>query len=165
MVNELARLGLLDFAGNYSTLDIPTIKITFRLQQPLQNLFRGKQGRTLQVSLEESDTAVPLGRRLDIYIIMSNGTTVGHVCPGEDMTTVCKQEEADTRIILHIIHALNCGFSSILIKSSCNYLRHEYTNMTLSELKKEKTNCNIFQRILFVCSCSFVCYKSDIIGK
>ena len=48
---------------------------------------------------------------------MSNGTTVGHVGPGEDMTTVCNQDEADTRIILHIIHALNCGFSSILIKT------------------------------------------------
>ena len=54
----------------------------------------------------------------DIYITMSNGTTVGHVRPGEDMTTVCNQEETDTRIILHIIHALNCGFSSILIKTS-----------------------------------------------
>ena len=32
--------------------------------------------------------------------------------------TVCNQEEADTRIILHIIPALNCGFSSILIKTS-----------------------------------------------
>ena len=48
----------------------------------------------------------------DIYITMSNGSTVGHVGP------VCNQEEADTRIILHIIHALNCGFSSILIKTS-----------------------------------------------
>ena len=38
----------------------------------------------------------------DIYITMSNGTTGGHVGPGEDMTTVCNQEEADTRIILHI---------------------------------------------------------------
>ena len=38
----------------------------------------------------------------DIYITMSNGTTVGHVGPGEDMATVCKQEEAVTRIILHI---------------------------------------------------------------
>ena len=55
--------------------------------------------------------------RGDIYITMSNGTTVGHVGPGEDMTTVCNQEKADTRIILHIIHALNCGFSSILIKT------------------------------------------------
>ena len=54
----------------------------------------------------------------DIYITMSNGTTVGHVGPGEDMKTVCNQEEADTRIILHIIHALNSGFSSILIKTS-----------------------------------------------
>ena len=54
----------------------------------------------------------------DIYITMSNGTTVSHVGPGEDMTTVCNQEEADTRIILHIIHALNCGFSSILINTS-----------------------------------------------
>ena len=54
----------------------------------------------------------------DIYITMSNGTTVGHVGPEEDMTTVCTQKEADTRIILHIIHALNCEFSSILIKTS-----------------------------------------------
>ena len=54
----------------------------------------------------------------EIYITMSNGTTVGHVGPGEDMTTVCNQEEADTRIILHIIHDLNYGFSSILIKTS-----------------------------------------------
>ena len=54
----------------------------------------------------------------DIYITMSNGTTGGHVGPGEDMTTVCSQEEADTRIILHVIHALNCLFSSILIKTS-----------------------------------------------
>ena len=54
----------------------------------------------------------------DIYITMSNGTTVGRVGPGEDMTTVCNQEEADTRIILDIIHALNCRFSSILIKTS-----------------------------------------------
>ena len=54
----------------------------------------------------------------DIYITMSNGTTVGHVGPGEDMKTVCNQEEADTRIILHIIHDLNCRFSSILIKTS-----------------------------------------------
>ena len=54
----------------------------------------------------------------DIYITMSNGTTGGHVGPGEDMTTVCNQEEADTRIILHIINALNCLFSSILIKTS-----------------------------------------------
>ena len=54
----------------------------------------------------------------DIYITMSNGTTVGHVGPAEDMPTVCNQEEADTRILLHIIHALNCGFSSILIKTS-----------------------------------------------
>ena len=34
------------------------------------------------------------------------------------MITVCNQEEADTRIILHIIPALNCGFSSILVKTS-----------------------------------------------
>ena len=53
----------------------------------------------------------------DIYITMSNGTTVGHVGPGEDVTTVCSHEEAHTRIILHIIHALNCGFSSILTKT------------------------------------------------
>ena len=32
------------------------------------------------------------------------------------------QEEADTRIILHIIHALNCGFSSILIKTCDSYV-------------------------------------------
>ena len=63
----------------------------------------------------------------DIYITMSNGTTVGHVGPGEDMTTVCNQEEADTRIILHIIHALNCGFSSILIKTSDSD-RHSHTS-------------------------------------
>ena len=54
----------------------------------------------------------------DIYTTMSNGTTGGHAGPGEDMATVCNQEEADTRIILHIIHALNCLFSSILIKTS-----------------------------------------------
>ena len=53
----------------------------------------------------------------DVYITVSNGTTVGHVGTGEDMTTLCNQEEADTRIILHIIHALNCGLSSILIKT------------------------------------------------
>ena len=53
----------------------------------------------------------------DIYITMSNGTTVGHVGHGEDMTIVCNQEEADTRIVLHITHALNCGFSRILIKT------------------------------------------------
>ena len=56
----------------------------------------------------------------DVYITMSYGTTVGHVGPGEEMTAVCNQEEADTRIILHIIHALNCGFCSILIRTSCN---------------------------------------------
>ncbi len=49
---------------------------------------------------------------------MSNGTTVGHVGPGEDTASVCNREEVDTRIILHTIHALNCGFSSILIKTS-----------------------------------------------
>ena len=54
----------------------------------------------------------------DIYITMGNGTSVVHVGPGEDMTTVCNQEEADTRIILHIIHAPNCRFSSILINTS-----------------------------------------------
>ena len=63
----------------------------------------------------------------DIYITMSNGTTGGHVGPGEDMTTVCNQEEADTRIILHIslksrisvnYSGLNCLFSSIMIKTS-----------------------------------------------
>ncbi len=35
-----------------------------------------------------------------------------------ERTTVCNQEEADTRIIFHISHALNCGFSSILIMTS-----------------------------------------------
>ena len=55
-----------------------------------------------------------------MYITVSNGTTVGHVGPGEDMTTVCNQEEVDTRIILRIIHALICGFSSIPIKTACN---------------------------------------------
>ena len=54
----------------------------------------------------------------DIYITMSNGTTVSRVGPGEDMTTVCNPEEADTRMILDIIHALNCRFYSILIKTS-----------------------------------------------
>ena len=54
----------------------------------------------------------------DIYITKSDGTNVGHVGPGEDMTTVCNQEEVDTPIIRHIIHVLNCGFSSILIKTS-----------------------------------------------
>ena len=54
----------------------------------------------------------------DIYISLSNGTTVGHVGTGEDMTTVCNQDEADTRITLQIIHVLNCGFSRILIKTS-----------------------------------------------
>ena len=34
------------------------------------------------------------------------------------MRHVCIQEEADTRIIIHIIHALNWGFSRILIKTS-----------------------------------------------
>ena len=29
----------------------------------------------------------------DIYITMSNGTTVGHVGPGEDMTTVCTRRK------------------------------------------------------------------------
>ena len=29
-----------------------------------------------------------------VYITMSNGTNVGHVGPGEDMTTVCNQEAA-----------------------------------------------------------------------
>ena len=38
--------------------------------------------------------------------------------PVLERTTVCSQEEAHTRIILHIIHALDCGFSSILIKTS-----------------------------------------------
>ena len=78
----------------------------------------------------------------DIYITMSNGTTVGHVGHGEDMTTVCNQEEADTRIILHIPHALNCGFSSILIKTSDSdviaiFIHHLHHFDTIS------TGCNI----------------------
>ena len=48
----------------------------------------------------------------DSYTIMYNGTNVSRVGPGEDMTTVCNQEEDDK-----IIHALNCGFSSVLVKN------------------------------------------------
>ena len=58
----------------------------------------------------------------DIYItkVMSDATIVGQVVPEEEITTVCNQNKADTPIIIHIIHALNCGFSSILIRTSCN---------------------------------------------
>ena len=78
----------------------------------------------------------------DIYITMSNGTTVGHVGHGEDMTTVCNQEEADTRIILHITNVLNCGFSCILIKTSDSdviviLIHHLHNFDTIS------TGCNI----------------------
>ena len=51
--------------------------------------------------------------------VVSNGMIVAHVVPEEEMTAVCNQEETDTRIILHIIHAPNCGFSNILIRTSC----------------------------------------------
>ena len=46
----------------------------------------------------------------DIYITTGDGKTVGHVGPGSnEMTTQCQQEEADTRMVLHIVHALNCS--------------------------------------------------------
>ena len=55
----------------------------------------------------------------DIYITTGDGKTVGHVGPGSnEMTTQCQQEEADTRMVLHIVHALNCGASNVLVKTS-----------------------------------------------
>ena len=56
------------------------------------------------------------GEDRPIYITMSNGTTVGHVCPGAENRV--QSGGSRHRIILHIIHVLNCGFSSILIKTS-----------------------------------------------
>ena len=92
----------------------PNVRITGKWSEFLRDstnkveLFKYLSGEVMQ----------PFHSGGDIYITMSNGTTDGHVGPGEDMTTVCNQEEADTRVILHIIHALNCLFSSILIKTS-----------------------------------------------
>ena len=60
----------------------------------------------------------------DIYITTSNGTTVGHVGPGKDMTTVCNQEEADTRIILHIIHARHYHTSSSTFRYNHYWVQH-----------------------------------------
>ena len=55
----------------------------------------------------------------DIYITTGDGKTFGHVGPGSnEMTTQCHQEEADTRMVLHIVHALNCGASNVLVITS-----------------------------------------------
>ena len=51
----------------------------------------------------------------NLYI--TNGDIVQHVGPGNDMTEKCDPEEADTRIVLHVIHALNHGATNVLVRT------------------------------------------------
>ena len=47
----------------------------------------------------------------NLYI--TSGDIVQHVGPGNDMTEKCDHEEADTRIVLHVMHALNNGATNV----------------------------------------------------
>lgn len=51
----------------------------------------------------------------DFYITHEN--TVRHFGPGTEMFENCDHEEADTKIILHVIHALKTGSKTVLVKS------------------------------------------------
>ena len=54
----------------------------------------------------------------DLYITHDDGKLVGHKGPGVEMLTTCNQEEADIRIVIHVLHALTCGASNVLVKTS-----------------------------------------------
>lgn len=54
----------------------------------------------------------------NVYITGVESNTVRHVGPGDEMVGEFKQEEADTRIVVHILHALNSSCSSIIVKTS-----------------------------------------------
>ena len=54
----------------------------------------------------------------DLYITLDGRESVGHRGTGHEMQIKCKQEEADTRIIIHILHALTCGSLNVLVKTS-----------------------------------------------
>lgn len=58
---------------------------------------------------------IKLGVQCAFYI--TNENTVRHVGPGAEMFENCDHEEADTKIILHIIHALKTGLKTVLVKS------------------------------------------------
>lgn len=60
---------------------------------------------------------IKLGVQCDFYITHENENTVRHVGPGAEMFENCDHEEADTKIILHIIHALKTGSKTVLVKS------------------------------------------------
>ena len=46
-----------------------------------------------------------------------SGDIVQHVGLGNDMTEKCDHEEADTRNVLHLMHALNHGATNVLVRT------------------------------------------------
>ena len=51
----------------------------------------------------------------DLYI--TDGDIVRHVGPGNSMMDKCDHEEADTRIVLHVLHALSEGAKTVLVRT------------------------------------------------
>jgi hypothetical protein len=56
-----------------------------------------------------------IGEEKSIHI--TDGTSVIHVGSGLSMFDCCNYEEADTRLIVHQLHALNAGSEVILIRT------------------------------------------------
>ena len=54
----------------------------------------------------------------NVYVTDVDNNTVRHVGSGDEMVGEFKQEEADTRIVAHILHALNSSCPSIIVKTS-----------------------------------------------
>lgn len=54
----------------------------------------------------------------NVYITDVDNNTVRQVGRGDEMVGEFKQEEADTRTVVHILHALNSSCSSITVKTS-----------------------------------------------
>ena len=54
----------------------------------------------------------------NVYITDVDNNTVHHVAPGDEIVGEFKQEEVDTRIVTHILHALNSSCSAIIVKTS-----------------------------------------------
>lgn len=53
----------------------------------------------------------------DLYISSADGKTVKHWGRGEDMEGQFCKEEADSRMVLHILHALRIGHANVLVRT------------------------------------------------
>ena len=53
----------------------------------------------------------------DLYISSADGKTVKHWGPGEEMGGQFCKEEADSRMVLHILHELRIGHANVLVRT------------------------------------------------